>query len=135
MKVSCKRTSNDTLFAGKRQLTAAHYCWTSRPNQLYPPFSLWVSEWLLFNANSAIVQLYHDENKLIVNEMRMSSRSTLFYTNTPSWICIVLAHWNNSPRVDMSLHSDTLFWLRANQYLLFLLNDACLAEKQHLPIF
>jgi hypothetical protein len=22
---------------------------------------------------------------------------------------IVLAHWNNSPRIDMSLHSDTLF--------------------------
>ena len=30
-------------------------------------------EWLLFNANSAIVQLYHDENKLIVNEMMMKS--------------------------------------------------------------
>jgi hypothetical protein len=29
----------------------------------------WVSEWLLFNANSAIIQLYHDENKLISNEM------------------------------------------------------------------
>ena len=39
-------------------------------------------------------------------------------------------HWNNSPRVDMSLHSDTLFEFRANQYLLFLLSDACLAEKQ-----
>ena len=25
----------------------------------------WVSEWLLFNANSAIFQLYHGENKLI----------------------------------------------------------------------
>ena len=25
-----------------------------------------------------------------------------------SWIFIVLAHWNNSPLVDMSLHSDTL---------------------------
>jgi hypothetical protein len=27
----------------------------------------------LFNANSAIFQLYHDENKLIFNEMMMSS--------------------------------------------------------------
>ena len=26
-------------------------------------------EWLLFNANSAIFQLYHGENKLIFNEM------------------------------------------------------------------
>jgi hypothetical protein len=33
----------------------------------------WVSEWLLFNANSAIFQLYHGENKLIFNEMTMRS--------------------------------------------------------------
>ena len=32
-----------------------------------------VSEWLLFNTNSAIFQLYHGENKLIVNEMMMKS--------------------------------------------------------------
>ena len=32
-----------------------------------------VSEWLLFNANSAIFQLYHDENKLIFNEMMRSA--------------------------------------------------------------
>jgi hypothetical protein len=46
----------------------------------------------------------------------------------------VLAHWNNSPRVNMSLHSDTLFWFRANQYVLFLRNAMCLAEKQQIPI-
>jgi hypothetical protein len=33
----------------------------------------WVSEWLLFNANSAIFQLYHGDNKLIINEMMMRS--------------------------------------------------------------
>jgi hypothetical protein len=33
----------------------------------------WVSEWLLFNANSAIFQLYYGENKLVVNEMMMKS--------------------------------------------------------------
>ena len=38
-----------------------------------------------------------------------------------SWIFIVLAHWNSSPLVDMSLHLDTLFWIRANQSLLDLL--------------
>ena len=38
---------------------------------------------------------------------------------------IVLAHWN----------SDTLFWFRANQSLLLLLNAASLAEKQQIPIF
>jgi hypothetical protein len=31
------------------------------------------NEWLLFNANSAIFQLYHGENKLIFNEMMMRS--------------------------------------------------------------
>ena len=35
-----------------------------------------VSEWLLLNANSAIFQLYHDEDKLIFNEIMM--RSALF---------------------------------------------------------
>jgi hypothetical protein len=47
--------------------------------------------------------------------------------NTLSWILKVLAHWNNSPQVDMSLHhSDTLFWLGANQSLPLLLNAVCL---------
>ena len=54
--------------------------------------------------------------------------------NMLSWIFIVLALWNNSPQVDMSLHSDTLFWFRANQSLLFLLNAVCLAEKHQIPI-
>jgi hypothetical protein len=44
--------------------------------------------------------------------------------------CIVLAHLNNSPRVDMSLHVDTLFWFRANQSLLFLLNAGWIGFKQ-----
>ena len=34
----------------------------------------------------------------------------------------------------MTLHSDTLFWFRANQFLLLLLNAACLAEKQQIQI-
>jgi hypothetical protein len=58
-------------------------------------------------------------------------RSALY---TRSWICIVLAHWNNSPRLDMSLHSDTLFRVRTNQSLLFLLNAAWLAQKQQIQI-
>ena len=76
--------------------------------------------------------VYHGENKLIFNEMMM--RSALFLTNMLSWIFIVLAHWNNSPRIDMSLHIDTLFWFRAIQSLLLLLIATCLAEKQHIPI-
>ena len=95
-------------------------------------FSEWVIEGLLFNANSAIFQLYHGENMLIFNEMMM--RSALLKMNTLSSIFIVLAHWNNSSRIDMSLHSDTLFWFRAYQSLPLLLNAACLVEKQQIPI-
>ena len=36
-----------------------------------------VSEWLLFNVNSAFCQLYHSENKLIFNEMVMMMSSAL----------------------------------------------------------
>jgi hypothetical protein len=36
--------------------------------------------------------------------------------------------------MDMSLHSDTLYWFRANQSLLFLLHAVCLAEKQQIQI-
>jgi hypothetical protein len=35
-----------------------------------------VGEWLLFNANSAICQLYQGENKLIFDEMM--TRSALY---------------------------------------------------------
>ena len=35
-------------------------------------------------------QLYHGENKLLFNEMMMTF--ALFYTNTLSWIFILLAH-------------------------------------------
>ena len=94
--------------------------------------SRWVSEWLLFNANAAILQLYHGEKKLLFDEMML--RSALYLTSTLSWIFIVLAHWNNSPWVDMSLHSGTLFMFRANQSLLFLLSDSYLGEKQQVPI-
>ena len=31
--------------------------------------SEWVSEWVMFNAKSAICQLYHGENKLLFNKM------------------------------------------------------------------
>ena len=44
-------------------------------------------------------------------------------------VFIVLAHWSNTPQIDMSLQSNTLPWFWANQSLLFLLNAACLAKK------
>ena len=36
--------------------------------------------------------------------------------------CIVRAHWNISPRVDMSLFEHTFSWFRTNYSLLFFLN-------------
>ena len=33
--------------------------------------------------------------------------------------------------VDTSLHSGTLFWIRAHQSLLLILNDVCLLDRQH----
>jgi hypothetical protein len=57
---------------------------------LQSPISI-LSELLLCNANSVIFQLYHGgKNKLIFNELMM--RSVLYYTNTLSWIFIVIAH-------------------------------------------
>jgi hypothetical protein len=47
---------------------------------------------------------------------------------------LVLVYWNNSPRVGISLHSNTLFLFSANQSLVFLLSDAWFAEKQNIPI-
>jgi hypothetical protein len=34
----------------------------------------------------------------------------------------------------MSLHSNTIFRFWANQFLLLLFSDACLAEKEQIPI-
>ena len=79
----------------------------------WPPSS-WQKSWLSagpihrISPNSAIFQAYHGENKLIFSEIMM--RSALCYTNTMSWIFIVLTHWNNSVWIDMSPHSDTLSW-------------------------
>ena len=59
----------------------------------------------------------------------MMMRFALYYTNMLSRILIVLGHWNNRVRIDVSPQSDTLSLFRANQSLLFLLNAACLTEK------
>ena len=51
---------------------------------------------------------------------------------------IELAHWNNSPWVNMSPHLDTLFWFRANQTCSFsLLINAFLgrSNKYHFIVF
>jgi hypothetical protein len=47
---------------------------------------------------------------------------------------IVLVHWNESSRVDMLLHLDTLSWFLANKTLIVIRNAVWLVEKQHIPI-
>ena len=69
-------------------------------------------------------QLYYGEKKLHFNEMTV--KSVLYLTNAFGCIFMVLAHCNNSLWIDMSLHFDT-FGFQANQFLLLLLNAACLA--------
>ena len=48
-------------------------------------------------------------------------------------ILIVLAYWNNCWHVDMSLHSDTLSWFRANQLLQPNAMYICLSTLTHYP--
>ena len=74
-------------------------------------FFFW-SEWLLFNANSAIFSAISWREQ--VNFQWDDDEVRFVLENTQSWIFIVLAHWKNSLWVDMSLHSDTLFWFWVN---------------------
>jgi len=51
----------------------------------------------------------------------MMNMFTVYYINTLSWISIVLAQWNNSLQVNMSLHWDTLSIFRDKHSLVPLL--------------
>jgi hypothetical protein len=60
------------------------------------------------------------------NEQRKSEHHTLPISQ--------LSHRKTeSPRIDMTLHSDTLFWFHANQSLFLFLSAVSLAEKQQIP--
>jgi hypothetical protein len=60
---------------------------------------------------------------------------THFVLGQHAWLDFYSAYsLSLQPRTNMSLNFDTLFWVRADQSLLFLLNAACLAEKQQTPI-
>ena len=54
----------------------------------------------MFNTNPAIFQLYHGENKLIFNGMMM--RSALYWTNTPSWIIMLVSLKHQSVDRDIT---------------------------------
>ena len=86
-----------------------------------------VSEWLLFNANFSARSWREQVN------FQWDDHEVRFVLDQHAELdFFALAHWNNSLRVHMSLHSDTLFWFRANQSLL--LNAACLLENQQIQI-
>lgn len=71
---------------------------------------------LLFNANSTIVQLYHGENKFWCDNY-----ACFVLNQRAKWyIYLVLAHWNNSQYVDMSLNSSTLSWAEQTFFALIL---------------
>ena len=91
------------------------------------------SEWLLLNTNSVIFQPYHGENKLIFQWDNDEDHFVLDQYAQLDFF-IVLAHWNNSPRIDISPHQDALSWFWTNQSLLFPLNAACLAEQQQIIV-
>ena len=119
-----------------RGLTSCHFCrlyselksWTSRDIIFFLKSECCKSEWVIcsLSPTQQFFSYIHGENPMRWWWDPLCTRL--------SWICIVLAHWNNSWRIDMSPHSDTLFWFRANHYLLFLLNAAWLAEKQQISI-
>jgi hypothetical protein len=141
-----------------------------------------VSEWLLLNANSAIFQLYHGENKVNFHwdddEARFvleicvccfSSKHAVLMRKSKDWFARNrdnVSEWNVSVRSNWSCWSSTkrassssqwkltlfspwyswkiaelalsnnhsLTCYRANQSLLFLINTACLEEKQQTQI-
>jgi hypothetical protein len=41
---------------------------------------------------------------------------------------------NTVPQLNMLIYSDTLSWFGVNQFLLFLLHNVCLEEKQQIPL-
>jgi hypothetical protein len=84
-----------------------------------------VSKWLLFSTMWAIFGFFIARISYILMRLcQLCIRKTHL-----SLIFIVLDLWNNSLRVDMSLHSDIS---RSNQSLLLLFNSACLAEEQQI---
>jgi hypothetical protein len=95
--------------------------------------SAWV-KWLLLNAMWAIFKIYHgDDDVLFVLDQQLDFHSAhslkqqflgrhvaplrhiILVPRQP--VFTVLTHWKNSSWVDMSLHSDTLYWFLDNQSL------------------
>jgi len=86
----------------------------------------------LFNANSAIFQLYHSENELIFNEMMMRSA---FFLDQHAYLYFYSASSLKQQSADRHIAAlGHIILIPSQPVLLFLLNAACLAEKQQIPI-
>jgi hypothetical protein len=86
-----------------------------------------VHDWLIRNRNCLpYMGCYTVHNWLI---LLLFLRFSTGFLNWPDSVEVNFRFYNNSPWVDMSLHFYTLSLLRANQYLRFLLNVACIAEN------
>ena len=65
-------------------------------------------------TNDKFLQLYHGKSNLLFGEITMMYAFVQDqHTELDSFI--VIAHWYNSPRIVMRLHSDTIKWFSANK--------------------
>jgi hypothetical protein len=83
--------------------------------------SKWVSDWCLTPKQLffSYIMARTSYNHII---MMMSA---LYMTCTLKLDLLVLAHWNNNPQIDISLHVDTLSLIRANKSLFFFFLILC----------
>jgi hypothetical protein len=87
--------------------------------------SLCMSEWLLLNANSAIFSAISWQEQV---NFQWDDDEVRFVLDQHAKLDFYIA----SSLKQQS--ADTLFWFPADQTLLILLNAACLAEMQQIPI-
>ena len=109
------------------------YCWTcSRPEYTgrwnTACWTLSNDEWINQSINltnyDCVSDIWLMLNQQFVSYLMARTRYIKWNDDDDvcfNWIFTVLAHSNNSPWADMSLHSDTLSWFRANPSLLLLL--------------
>jgi hypothetical protein len=92
----------------------------------------WVGEFCLEPNYLFFCQLDHDESKchvLSIDDIRFGLDKYAqfdFYSST------FVAYCNNSPRIELFLHSDTLSWFQSRQSIFVILNVVCLTKKQHI---
>ena len=81
-------------------------------NQIYR----WVSEWLLFNANWAILQLNHGGNKLSTLTFENCLFSMLFSRNTSDFDGFCLWYLTPPTMLFQPYHSGQFYWWRKPEY-------------------